>query len=181
MNRCACLSACLLLALLSVLGCGQKPPPTTETPSTPGAKTALTGVALGEQIFKTGVGASGQHIPFTKGSPMFASKPKGCAGCHGDEGLGKKLGKITCPCIRYSALCMPLNGRPAMYSDKTVRKAVITGVNEDGNPLDPTMPRWKMTDGELTALLAYLKTLDSLPGTPEQSMSAPAKPAPKTK
>ena len=176
MNRCAYVSAGLLLALLSVLGCSQKPPAATGTPPTPAAKAALTGVALGEQIYKTGVGASGAHIPFTKGSPMFASKPAGCSACHGEDGLGKQLGKITCPCIRFSALCLPVNGRPPMYTDKTVRKAVIGGVNEDGNPLDPMMPRWKMTDQEMTALLDYLKTLDSLPGTPAASMSAPAKP-----
>jgi mono/diheme cytochrome c family protein len=175
----------LLLVTFAFFGCAPKPPAGTETPSTPGATTttpgptaaAPTGEALGEQIYKTGVGVSGAHIGFTKGGAKFVAKPGGCANCHGEDGMGKKLPKFDIPPIRYSVLFEPQDGKPAKYTAKTIRKAVVTGVDEEGKPLDPIMPRWKMTDDELTALAAYLKVLDTKPAAPAKPMG-PAKPAP---
>ncbi len=182
----ACLLVSLLLVTLAFFGCGQKPPATTETPSGPASTAkapgptgpAAAGGDLGEQIYTKGTGPDGQHLAFTKGGAKFVAKPGGCANCHGTDGLGHKMPKMTIPPIRASVLFAA--GR---YTEQTIRKAVVTGMDEKGTPLDPVMPRWKMTDDELVALVSYLKVLDTKPANPPKP-AGPAKPmpaAPKTK
>lgn len=162
----------LLIVVLGVLGCPQKaqPPAGTEVPGQPATsgappvKVAPGGVLLGEMIFTKGVGASGHHVAFTKGSDRFNAQPGGCANCHGPDGMGKRVSdKVTFPPIRYCDLCMPMDGKPAMYDENALRKAIVLGVNEEGNPLDDIMPRWQLTDVEFAALVDYLKALDTKP------------------
>ena len=45
------------------------------------------------------------------------------------------------------------------FTDATIKQAVIKGFDPAGKPLDWTMPRWQMSDGDFNDLLAYLKTL----------------------
>jgi mono/diheme cytochrome c family protein len=45
------------------------------------------------------------------------------------------------------------------YSDATIKRAITQGVDAAGKPLDWTMPRWQMSEGDLKDLLAFLKTL----------------------
>ena len=54
-------------------------------------------------------------------------------------------------------------------------KAVTTGKDQTGEPLDPTMPHWQLTEAEGQALLAELKALDKAPAP--AAAKAPAKPA----
>ena len=58
----------LCLTLLVLSGCGPKPQP-------PAPAALAADASLGESIFTTGIGASGQHVPFEKGSTMFKAKP----------------------------------------------------------------------------------------------------------
>jgi mono/diheme cytochrome c family protein len=167
-----------LVVLCCLVGCGTKPQATTTvTPqaappegsaTTPGAPPAAapageagkTGVALGQQIFTTGVGTSGQHIAFTEGSDRFKSKPGGCVGCHGDDGHGRKTAKGSTPDITYSAL---RGAKPLYPSDEAVLKAVREGVDQEGGKLAKAMPRWQLSDAEGQAVLEQLKALASAP------------------
>ena len=45
------------------------------------------------------------------------------------------------------------------YTDALIKKAIIQGIDEDGEPLNWTMPRWQMSEADLNALIDYLKTL----------------------
>ena len=45
------------------------------------------------------------------------------------------------------------------YTDLLIRRAITEGRDPAGNPLDWTMPRWRMGDADFADLLAYLKTL----------------------
>jgi hypothetical protein len=45
------------------------------------------------------------------------------------------------------------------YTDALVKRAITQGIDEDGKPLDWTMPRWQMSEADLNALLDYLKKL----------------------
>ena len=162
----------LSITLLILSGCGPKPqsatssappmpvkaaPPAPAAPAGPAAE-----ISVGERIFTTGIGADGKHVAFDKGSTMFKSKPGGCAPCHGEDGKGKKLpdGKQF-PAIRFTDLCEAKDGKPAMYKADGLANPIIKGLDEKGEALGDNMPRWKLTDAELKALVGYLQELDT--------------------
>jgi hypothetical protein len=47
------------------------------------------------------------------------------------------------------------------YDDASLRRAIREGVDVSGRKLNPAMPRFAIDDGELDALVAYLKTLSA--------------------
>jgi mono/diheme cytochrome c family protein len=167
----------MVLLSLFLVGCPKGPSTTPVAPQAP----SLSGVALGEQIFKTGIGVSGAHVPFTKGGDKFRAEPGGCAGCHGEDGRGKQIpGKEGIPAITYAALREPVGGEaPEFSTDEAMHKAVTQGVEEDGEELSPVMPRWQFTDEEFAALVEYLKQLSTAApaAEPAAKPDAPAKPA----
>ncbi|MBU0609544.1 MAG: cytochrome c [Armatimonadetes bacterium] len=179
----------VVVAVVCLCGC----PPRTTGPSgpqmeatappsntSPGGTKALTGAALGEQIFTTGVGESGKHIAFSEGSERFASKPGGCALCHGEDGRGHKTVRGETPDITYATLRG--GDKPLFPGDEAVIKAIREGMDEEAKPLAKAMPRWQITNEEAAALFEYLKTLNQAPadGKPEAKPDAKPdeKPAP---
>jgi mono/diheme cytochrome c family protein len=46
------------------------------------------------------------------------------------------------------------------YTDELIKRAITLGLNPAGEPLDPTMPRWRMSDQDLDDVIQYLKTLN---------------------
>jgi cytochrome c oxidase subunit 2 len=119
--------------------------------------------SAGERIFQTGLNASGNPIPRTslpisEGFLMMGGG--GCASCHASDGHGgtvsMMMGYITTPDITYDAL------KSEDYdSDSSIARAIVDGLDEDGHPLERTMPRWKMTDAEVTDVISYLKELSN--------------------
>jgi cytochrome c oxidase subunit II len=116
--------------------------------------------ARGQRIYRTGLSASGQPIPRTtqplsQGALMMGGG--GCASCHGGNGRGRTFSmmgdSIEAPDITYGSLT------DEGYTDTKVYRAIRYGIDENGAPLDPSMPRWQMTDTELADVLAYLKEL----------------------
>ena len=179
-------SAIVALLVLVVLGClGGCPsappaaPPSAMTPPPSSPPPAKTGAALGEQLAKTGVGESGQHVAFTGGSDRFKSKPGGCLGCHNEDGRGRTLPKGKIPAITYSALRG--GAKPLYPSDDAVIAAIRDGKDQKGEALAPTMPHWTLTDAEAKALVEYLKVLDKAPPAPaaEPGAKPAGKPAAK--
>jgi len=134
----------------------------------------LTGLPLGEQIYKTGVGENGQHIAFTEGSERFAAKPGGCAVCHGEDGRGHKTARGETPDITYAALRG--GDKPLYAGDEAVTKSIREGMDEAGKPLAKAMPRWQITQNEAAALFEYLKTLDKAPAAAPADGKPEAKP-----
>ena len=45
------------------------------------------------------------------------------------------------------------------YTDALIKRAIVQGIDEDGEPLNWTMPRWQMSEADLNGLINYLKTL----------------------
>jgi hypothetical protein len=88
-----------------------------------------------------------------------------CVNCHGPDGKGGKylgMGTVLTPDIRYSTLTEPADdGAHAheAYTDEALKHAITTGVKPDGDPLNILMPRWSMSDGDLSDLIGFLKTL----------------------
>ncbi len=46
------------------------------------------------------------------------------------------------------------------YTDALIKRAITQGLEADGKVMDWTMPRWRMSETDLNALIEYLKTLD---------------------
>ena len=117
----------------------------------------------GERIYLSGVGTDGQNISRTaprvsQGSLMMGGG--GCGSCHAANGRGGTIRMmagtaIKAPDITYDALTK------AGFTDATIKKAILDGLDEAGKPLDTAMPRWQMRDADLNATIAYLKVLSA--------------------
>jgi ABC-type branched-subunit amino acid transport system substrate-binding protein len=90
-----------------------------------------------------------------------------CAGCHGDDGLGRPEGAVEPSVITWSRLTTPYGlthpdgRRHPPYDDRTLARAIAEGVDPAGNLLDWTMPRYSMPAGDLKALVAFLQKLET--------------------
>lgn len=62
---------------------------------------------------------------------------------------------IKTPDITYGALIKE------GFTDATIKRAILDGLDEAGKPLNEPMPRWQMTNTDVDATIAYLKTLGS--------------------
>lgn len=122
----------------------------------------------GQQIYFTGRNERGERIPF-EGGPMWLYMRGGsCAVCHGADGRGGApvmMGTEIPGDIRYHHLIEEEHEEEGEeehppYTDEQIKRAVTLGVNPAGEPLDLTMPRWRMSDQDLDDLLEFLKTLD---------------------
>ena len=113
----------------------------------------------GERIFLTGVGSDGQAISHTASRVARSSLMMGgggCASCHGADGRGGTLrtmsgAAIQAPDVTYDALVK------SGFTEATIRRAILSGLDESGKPLDAAMPRWQMSPADLGATIAYLK------------------------
>jgi mono/diheme cytochrome c family protein len=118
--------------------------------------------SLGARIYVDGVGENDRPIPRTSIGPGMMGG--GCVRCHGSDGAGgyaRMMGGFEAPDIRYSTLTSPHEEHDEEgWSDRDIRRAIVDGVEPDGEELDPVMPRWRLSDAELRALIDYLKELD---------------------
>ena len=118
--------------------------------------------SIGERIYYTGAGESGDPIPFTRGPRWVYMHGASCVNCHGLDGKGgirvHMTGKIATD-IRYSTLASRDHEHPP-YTDELIKRAITQGLDSAGKPLDRSMPRWRMSDRDLNHLIEYLRTLD---------------------
>lgn len=88
-----------------------------------------------------------------------------CASCHGPQGRGGShvmhMWAMTAPDIRYVALrnMSELKGRQRPYDIDDFRQQVEKGLHPDGTEVAAQIPRWQMSDADLTDLFTYLKAL----------------------
>jgi mono/diheme cytochrome c family protein len=106
---------------------------------------------LGAQIFASGNGADGSPLGVSAG----ASGP--CARCHGADAKG-----AVGPDIRWAVLTATASSSHAprfkISNEAEFAKAVTSG-DASGNQLRPMMPHFRLTPEQVSALVAYLKTL----------------------
>lgn len=117
----------------------------------------------GERIYYTGYNDRGQQIRIS-GGPMWLYMHGGsCVDCHGINGRGGipvMMGTEIPPDITYEALTSGHGEEEhPPYTDETIKIAIKDGIDPASEPLNPTMPRWQMSDSDLNDLLEYLKTL----------------------
>jgi hypothetical protein len=131
----------------------------SSAPSPAGSSNGAT--AAGQVIYDTGRDPNGRVIP-RSGRVMSGA---GCATCHGLSGHGHSTMMFSAPNITYANLTDPKGmlapdgSRGPTYTDASLRRAVTAGIGADGGQLSTFMPRWQLTSGEFSDLLAYLKTL----------------------
>lgn len=125
--------------------------------------------SIGQQIYYTGADANGPIPRSTAGGGTMGFGMMGasaCVDCHGRAGRGGRVGgmfgAIEVPDIRYSVLTTPhtegTETTPA-WTDADIARAIREGVDPDGVPIKAPMPRWSMTDTDVSEVIAYLKEL----------------------
>ncbi len=143
------LSAALAFLLLAALSCGPRSYSTN-----------------GETIYYTGFNDRDERIPFEAGPMWLAVHGGGCVRCHGPSGRGGQpvmMVRAIPADIRYESLTSgkydPSGEAGTPYNDELIVRAIRQGIDPDGQPLDPGMPRWEMTDNDVRDVIDYLKVL----------------------
>ncbi len=135
----------------------------------------------GKRIYLEGVSDSGETIMALVGReavPLPASALP-CAGCHGRDGRGRPEGGVIPSDITWAHLTKAYGHRHAFgrrhaaFDVETVARAVTTGVDPSGNALDTAMPRFSLSQQDLSDLIAYLMRLqaDRDPGLTEDTVT----------
>lgn len=106
----------------------------------------------GQSIFQTGIDSDGQRITAAK-PPLRPS----CAACHGADGAGgvHLPGGAVSADLRHSALVV---GQKHPYTLALLERAITTGIDNDGQPLNPVMPRWRLSTRDLHDVATYVLT-----------------------
>lgn len=127
----------------------------TASPAPPAsAPTAeYSAMANGRTIFQTGRN--------WEGHPMIAASPPlrpSCAACHGANGAGGQhiADHAISADLRHKAL---VTDQKPPYDLKLLERAISTGIDNTGQPLNKVMPHWKMTSRDLHDVAAYVLTL----------------------
>jgi ABC-type branched-subunit amino acid transport system substrate-binding protein len=121
----------------------------------------------GKAIYLRGSSPSGQEITATIGELDVPASTVNCAGCHGPHGEGKSEGGVTAGNLTWSNLVKPYGHthpsgrRHGPFNESSITRAVVNGLDPDGNDLLVAMPRYKLSAADMADLIAYLKRLDS--------------------
>ncbi|HYK54620.1 MAG TPA: c-type cytochrome [Candidatus Eremiobacteraceae bacterium] len=124
--------------------------------SKPSSRPALaySPAANGRAIFDTGKDLDGVKI-VAQPAPAFNS----CEACHRANGSGGRHfsdGAISAD-LRHRALVME-QAHP--YDLALIERAISTGIDNEGKPLDKVMPHWRMSERDLHDVAQYV--LDDL-------------------
>ncbi|MDQ2680389.1 MAG: cytochrome c [Candidatus Eremiobacteraeota bacterium] len=146
-------SAVIMIFLAaSLVGCSSgshtSSPQPTETSLTPLAASLVNG----RVIFQTGRDSEGTQIG-AQHRPLYSS----CAACHGASGSGaiRLPGGAISADLRYKAL---VSDQKRPYTIALLERAISTGIDGDGRPLSPVMPRWKLSKRDLHDVANYVLT-----------------------
>ena len=103
---------------------------------------------------------------------MMMDDQLSCAACHGADGRGgihvMHMQIMDAPDIRLSALQSDEEesghgddhgNEHAGYELDSFYHSVVLGQHPDGDPLDTDMPRWALSDQDLTDLFDFIATL----------------------
>ncbi len=136
----------------------------------------------GERIYFTGYNIDGERIRIREGPDWggMMMTNLSCASCHGADAKGgphiMHMSIMDAPDIRIAALARERHEEadpgmdevpsPEVIEDPTqvytledFRRAVVEGLHPDGEPLNPNMPRWILSERDLRDLYNYLASL----------------------
>ncbi len=100
-----------------------------------------------------------------------------CVNCHQRSGLGDVEGRVVIPPITAKYLFRLSDRNPehavgshikaipvrSAYTDSTLARAIREGIDSNERPLNYLMPRYKLDDQTMAALIEYLKELSKGP------------------
>ena len=95
------------------------------------------------------------------GQPLYEAA---CAACHGSDGAGKTFesngNTITTPSLSWSDLSKMYSANPSRGdAAQQAALAITKGQDENGDDLNPMMPRWSfLSQAQVDSLVAYLQT-----------------------
>ena len=121
----------------------------------------------GKQIYLRGTSASNREITATLNQIEVPASTTTCAGCHGMRGEGNTEGGVTAGNLTWSNLSKPYGhthptGRKhGPFTEASFTRAVVNGLDSDGNDLLVAMPRFKLSAEDMADLIAYVKRLES--------------------
>jgi mono/diheme cytochrome c family protein len=150
----------VVLALL-FLACDQGASETSPSAAVVGTESP----DAGRRMYREGIGPSGEPLTaIVTGDVPLVGTQFSCQTCHGRSGMGSAEGQVVVPSIAGPILFADLHQpkRPA-YDVATLARALRDGVGATGQPLDPLMPRYRLSDGEIAALAVYLASLPTGP------------------
>ena len=119
--------------------------------------------SVGEQLYFTGRGKSGaQMIPRGGNQHMTMMGSGGCVDCHGTDRKGGRLWPSFLQ-VAPSITAIALTGEHGDdghghegYDAQTLARAITEGLKPDDSELSEGMPRWSMSNEDLTSLLTFL-------------------------
>lgn len=137
-------------------------------------------LAEGRRLYLEGLRADGSPLAgWRPGGEVLHGRDLACAQCHRRSGMGTVEGGVVVPPVTGAVLFAPgqtpaghaprraagvalldhgFRTRPA-YDTPGLARALREGMGPGGRPLDPLMPRYTLSDRELTALQAWLESL----------------------
>ena len=144
MSRCAGL---LALMLAAATGCSA---PRADSPQAASPQAAS--LANGRSIFETGRDSNGTRI-VARSRPLYPT----CAACHHIDGSGgvHLPGGAVSADLRYKAM---VTDQKQPYTLALTQRAIATGIDDNGQPLNPVMPRWKLSQRDLKDVAYYVMT-----------------------
>jgi mono/diheme cytochrome c family protein len=101
----------------------------------------------------------GAEVRLGGGNTLLPAARFGCAGCHGEDGLGRREGGTVFPAIDWATLTDP--ARPVSYDTGSLARAVTEGIAADGRRLAVAMPRYSVPPDTLRALPKHLAALST--------------------
>ena len=124
----------------------------------------------GREIYLQGRSPSGASLSarIGMGGLELAGASVACGNCHGEDGRGRPEGGVLPSNIRWLELSKPYGHhhadgrRHGPFDEHLLQRAVMAGLDPDGNTLDGAMPRYAMSAKDFAALASYLKKLEAL-------------------
>jgi len=122
-------------------------------------------IGAGQLIYSKGESPSGSPLSAVLGDTVVPATLMPCGSCHGSDGKGRAEGGIVPSDITWGALVRThetdkaLERRRKAYDLDSLRRVLREGLDSSGNELGITMPRYQITEGDMSSLLAYLEQL----------------------
>ncbi|MEJ2404374.1 MAG: hypothetical protein P8171_08820 [Candidatus Thiodiazotropha sp.] len=125
---------------------------------------------LGKQLYAEGILPNGKQVKaVVQGDIAVQGDQLICATCHRRSGMGTTEGQEVVPAIAghilFNPLQLPTSKPPAApiyrpaYNRETLLRAVTQGIDANGEPMSPFMPRYAIDESTLDKLMSYLDTL----------------------
>jgi mono/diheme cytochrome c family protein len=128
-------------------------PAASAAPAPAASETTAQALRNGKAIFQTGIDLQRNRIT-AQPPPLMNS----CAGCHtltGSGGVHLPGGAVSAD-LRHPAM---VTQQKPPYTIAMVERAISKGVDNQGHPLSPVMPRWKMSQRDLHDVALYVLSL----------------------